>query len=150
MTGDKMTMILVLMAISFIVIQSINESPRKKEHIALWLSYCCTILGTALLTNTKVGLILAVLSFLVAMLFPKFRAGFARSVVKILYPPGQHSWNSRQGFSQFDSSSASRHSGMDSSSMHSSFGHDFARGYGSGASTGSPGSTAGAGASHKW
>ncbi len=151
-----MTMILILMAISFIVIQSINESPRKKQHIALWLSYCCTILGITLITNARVGLLLSVLTFLIAQLFPQIRAARRRVIAKILYPTGRHSVRRKriQRWPHFlhsiDTPSTNSNIEFDSSCMNSNFGHDFAQGYGTGVSDGSLGSTMGAGASHKW
>lgn len=155
MTGDEMTMILVLMVISFIVIHPIDQSAFKNERIALWLSYCCTVLGITFITNTKVGLLLSILSFLIALLFPKFRAACTLIIAKLFYPPGRHSVRIKRiqrwpHFLHSIDTPTNSNNEFGSSCMNSNFGHDFAQGYGTGVSDGSPGSSAGAASHHHW
>lgn len=141
-----MAEILLMAAFFYVVAQSIKRNPRKKEHIALWLSFFCMITGISLLTSSNVGLLLSILSFLVALLFPKFRASLVVTITTVFFSGGN-----RRGFRREFSTDTESSKPFDSTASSgytqdfgSNYARDFSMGLATGVSDGSPGSMAGA------
>lgn len=141
-----MAEIILMAAFIYMVTQSIKKNPFKKESIALWLSFFCMITGISLLTSSNVGLLLAILSFLVALLFPKFRSGVVVTIATVLFSGGNRR-GFRREFSNGTESSKSFDSGASSDytqDFGSNYARDFSMGQATGVSDGSPGAMAGA------